>query len=39
MNLVQNDEPILVLVEIQLRVGELGTIRGQFQVEIESIFT
>jgi len=26
MNLVQDDEPILVLVEVQFRVGELGTV-------------
>jgi len=26
MNLVQDDEPILVLVEVQLRVRELGTV-------------
>ena len=34
MNLVENDQFVFVLRQVKLRIGELCTVRRQFEVEI-----
>ena len=37
VDLVEDDQPLLVICQIQLGIGELGAVRGRLQVEIHRV--
>ena len=37
MHLVEDDQALLVICQVELRVGKSGTVRGRFQVEVDGV--